>query len=60
MIDGLENCRVLARYGVGYDNVDVEAASRAGIWVANVPDYCVEEVSDQALALLRPAPAWRL
>jgi len=52
VIDGLENCRVLARYGVGYDNVDVEAASRAGIWVANVPDYCVEEVSDQALALL--------
>lgn len=51
-IAGLARCRVLSRYGVGYDNVDVEAATRAGIWVANVPDYSVEEVSDQALALL--------
>lgn len=51
-IRGLGRCRVLSRYGVGYDNVDLAAASAAGIWVANVPDYSIEEVSDQALALL--------
>jgi D-3-phosphoglycerate dehydrogenase len=48
----LENCRIVSRYGVGYDNVDVPALTSAGIWLANVPDYSVEEVSDQALALL--------
>lgn len=40
------------RYGVGYDNVDVEAATRRGIRVANVPDYGVETVADHTLALL--------
>jgi len=48
----LRRCRVISRYGVGYDNVDVEAATAAGIWVARVPDYCTEDVSDHALALL--------
>jgi len=48
----LKRCRVISRYGVGYDNVDVEAATAAGIWVARVPDYCTEDVSDHALALL--------
>lgn len=52
VIEGLERCRVISRYGVGYDNVDVPAATRKGIWVARVPDYSLEEVSDQALALL--------
>jgi D-3-phosphoglycerate dehydrogenase len=52
IIDALPRCRVISRYGVGYDNVDVEAATRKGIWVARVPDYCVEEVADHALALL--------
>jgi D-3-phosphoglycerate dehydrogenase len=45
-------CRVIARYGIGYDNVDVEAASRHGIVVTNVPDYCIGEVADHAMALL--------
>jgi D-3-phosphoglycerate dehydrogenase len=45
-------CRVIARYGIGYDNVDVEEASRHGIVVTNVPDYCLDEVADHALALL--------
>lgn len=45
-------CRVIARYGIGYDNVDVEAATRAGIVVTNVPDYCSEEVADHTIALL--------
>ncbi len=45
-------CRIIARYGIGYDNVDVAAASRHGIVVTNVPDYCVDEVADHAMALL--------
>ncbi len=52
IIEGLQKCRVISRYGVGYDNVDVEAATRKGIWVARVPDYCFEDVADHALALL--------
>jgi D-3-phosphoglycerate dehydrogenase len=52
IIGRLGKCRVLSRYGVGYDNVDVPAATAKGIWVARVPDYCWEDVSDQALALL--------
>ncbi len=52
VIEGLPKCRVISRYGVGYDNVAVEAATRRGIWVAFVPDYCFEEVADHALALL--------
>lgn len=49
--------RVIGRYGVGVDNVDVDAASRRGIAVVNVPDYCVEEVATHAVALL--LMAWR-
>jgi D-3-phosphoglycerate dehydrogenase len=52
VIRRLARCRVISRYGVGWDNVDVEAATAAGIWVARVPDYCTEDVSDHALALL--------
>jgi len=52
VIEMLEKCKIIARYGVGYDNVDVLACTRKGIYVSNVPDYCAEEVSDQALALL--------
>jgi D-3-phosphoglycerate dehydrogenase len=48
----LERCRIVARYGIGVDNVDLSAASKAGIVVTNVPDYCVEEVSTHALAML--------
>jgi D-3-phosphoglycerate dehydrogenase / 2-oxoglutarate reductase len=52
VINSLEKCRVIARYGVGYDNVDVAACTKKGIYVTNVPDYCAEEVSDHAFALL--------
>lgn len=48
----LPGCRAVVRRGVGVDNVDVDAATRLGILVANVPDASVEEVSDHALALL--------
>lgn len=51
VLAALARCRVAVRYGVGVDTIDVEAASRHGVWVANVPDYGVEEVSDHALAL---------
>lgn len=54
-IETLERCHVISRYGTGYDNVDVEAATRAGIWVARVPDYATEDASDHALALLLSA-----
>jgi len=52
VIERLGRCRIIARYGIGVDNVDVPAATARGIVVTNVPDYCVEEVSDHALALL--------
>lgn len=52
IISAMSKCKVITRYGVGVDNVDVQAATEAGIQVTNVPDYCYEEVSDQALALL--------
>jgi D-3-phosphoglycerate dehydrogenase len=52
VIERLPRTVVIARYGVGVDNVDLEAATDAGIAVAYVPDYCVEEVSNHALALL--------
>lgn len=47
----MEQCKVIARYGVGVDIVDVEAATRRGILVTNVRDYCTEEVADHAVAL---------
>jgi D-3-phosphoglycerate dehydrogenase len=52
VIGSLTRCKLIARYGIGVDNVDLAAATRAGIVVTNVPDYCVDEVSDHALALL--------
>lgn len=42
---------IVARLGVGLDNIAVEVATERGAWVTNVPDYCVNEVSDHALAL---------
>jgi len=51
-MDALPNLAVVASCSVGYDHVDVEAAAARGIWVTNVPDYCVEEMADSSLALL--------
>lgn len=48
----LRRCKVVARYGIGVDNIDVPAATRQGIAVVNVPSYCEDEVSDHALAML--------
>lgn len=44
--------RVVARMGVGLDNIDVQAATDRGVVVTNVPDYCVDEVSDHAVAMV--------
>ncbi len=52
VIERAARCRVIARYGIGVDNVDLQAAAARGIVVTNVPDYCIEEVSDHALALI--------
>ena len=62
VMDGLPELRMIGRYGVGYDVVDVEAARERGLWVANVPDYGTEEVASHALsmafALLRHLPLY--
>jgi D-3-phosphoglycerate dehydrogenase len=52
VLDAAPDCRVVSRYGVGVDNIAVAHATRLGIPVTNVPDYCFEEVSDHAMALL--------
>ena len=51
-IGRLPSLRVIATPSVGVDHVDVEAASRQGVWVCNVPDYCVDEMADHSLALV--------
>ncbi len=50
--EALPNCRVICRYGIGFDNIDLGAATDAGIVVCNVPDYCLEEVSNHSVALI--------
>lgn len=52
VIESLTNCKVISRYGVGFNTIDVEAATEKGITVSNVSDYCLDEVSDHAMALL--------
>lgn len=56
-IAGLRQTGMLIRAGIGYDIIDVSAATAAGIWVVNVPDYCVDEVADHTILLLMSA--WR-
>ncbi|HEX4813732.1 MAG TPA: C-terminal binding protein, partial [Nonomuraea sp.] len=51
-IEQPKNVRLVARLGVGLDNIAVAAATARGAWVTNVPDYCVSEVSDHAVALV--------
>lgn len=49
---GMPRCRIIVRTGVGYDTVDVAAATERKVMVANVPDYCISEVADHALTLM--------
>jgi D-3-phosphoglycerate dehydrogenase len=48
----LTKCKVIARMGIGVDNIDLPAAAACGITVTYVPDYCIHEVSDHAMAML--------
>lgn len=52
VIDGLNHCRLIIRHGVGYDNIDVEAATKKKIVISYIPDYCVNEVAEQTVMLI--------
>jgi D-3-phosphoglycerate dehydrogenase / 2-oxoglutarate reductase len=52
VIAGMARARAIVRYGIGVDNVDLEAARARGIPVCNVPDYCIDEVADHTLAFI--------
>jgi D-3-phosphoglycerate dehydrogenase len=52
MIREMKNCQIISRFGIGVDNVDIPAATAHKIVVTKVPDYCIDEVSDHAMALL--------
>lgn len=52
VFENLPKCKVVARYGVGVDSIDLKAATDFGIIVANVPDYCIDEVANHTLALI--------
>jgi D-3-phosphoglycerate dehydrogenase len=52
VLNALKRCKIIVRYGVGVDNIDIEGATAAGILICNVPDYGMEEVSDHAIAQL--------
>lgn len=55
VIAAMKPARVIVRYGIGVDNVDLEAARARGIPVCNVPDYCIDEVADHTLAFILAA-----
>ena len=52
VMEGLPKCQAIVRYGIGYDTVDVDAATDNNILVVNIPDFCWEEVSNHAITLL--------
>ncbi len=52
VIENMQRCRLISVIGIGYDGVDIEAATERGILVSNVPDYCQEEVANHAMALI--------
>ena len=52
VIQALQRCRVICRYGIGLDKVDIPAATQAGIMVTRVPEYCIGELADHTIGLL--------
>jgi len=52
VMEMLPKCKVIVRYGIGFDTIDIDAATDNSILVVNIPDFCVEEVSNHAIALL--------
>jgi D-3-phosphoglycerate dehydrogenase len=55
IIGAMQKARVIVRYGIGVDNVDLKAAAAKNIPVCNIPDYCIDEVADHTLALILAA-----
>jgi D-3-phosphoglycerate dehydrogenase / 2-oxoglutarate reductase len=55
VIEQMPKCKIIARYGIGVDTIDLEAATAAGIIVTNNPTYCVDEVAEHTIALLLSA-----
>jgi D-3-phosphoglycerate dehydrogenase len=51
----MPSCKIIARYGIGVDTIDLEAATKAGIIVTNNPTYCIEEVAEHTMAMLLTA-----
>lgn len=52
VIENLDKCQIISKYAIGLDRIDIEAATERGICVANVPNYCIDEVSTHTLALM--------
>jgi D-3-phosphoglycerate dehydrogenase / 2-oxoglutarate reductase len=52
VIGAMQQAKVIVRYGIGFDNVDLQAARQQGIPVCNIPDYCIDEVADHTLAFI--------
>ena len=52
VIDQLNHCKIIIKYGIGINNIDCDAASERGIFVCNVPDYGIDEVSNHAITLM--------
>ena len=52
VIESLPNLKVIVKYGIGVDTIDIQAATDCGVIVSNVPDYCLEEVASHALMLI--------
>lgn len=52
VMERMPKCRIIARYGIGVDTIDLDAATRAGIIVTNNPTYCIDEVAEHTMALL--------
>jgi D-3-phosphoglycerate dehydrogenase len=52
LMDRMPKCKIINRSGIGFDIVDLDAATERGIYVTNIPDYCIQEVSDHAMAMM--------
>ncbi len=52
VMEASPKCKIIVRYGIGFDTIDVNAATDNGILVVNIPDFCLEEVSNHAITLL--------
>ena len=52
VLEAATKCKVASRYGIGVDNIDIPRATELGIVVTNVPDYCIDEVTDHALGMI--------